>query len=456
MGTDEKKVGNQSKEKKETKKENTNEKMSIFEKAKKKDKCDSGVNNESNKKHDPSKQNTTQNENVKETLDNKPKDDKKVSIFDKAKRKKPCNSDVESDSDELNKKKGLSEKVKKEENVPKSSEKKLSKKARIEEDNEEKKTKTTNDSRKKSIERDNSRRKSKDRKPKTSDLHTESENEEEMKPHKRNSEKKNKDRNPSKEKADEKLSKGKKDGIKKDKNEEDNSEKQSGKNTPKQDKPMKKQKNHDAEDKVKDQPEKVEPKPENAKKNKRKSDYDFASESESEEEVEEQKKLMAELRQFFKDNNIQLKPRAPTRGDGNCFFRSVADQIILHKISDKPTTHRELRLAVCNHIKDLPKDVLQSTVDIIYKGKRRGLADLAHRQRKLGQFVDDYGIMVMSTALFLNRDIEVYSAHASGNQGHSVTKIDGGEGADKLPPLTIFYFKDYQHYQTVGTTGKQK
>merc|ERR1712172_487078 len=149
MGTDEKKVGNQSKEKKETKKENTNEKMSIFEKAKKKDKCDSGVNNESNKKHDPSKQNTIQNENVKETLDNKPKDDKKVSIFDKDKRKKPCNSDVESDTDELDKKKGLSEKVKKEESVPKSSEKKLSKKARIEEDNEEKKTKTTNDSRKK-------------------------------------------------------------------------------------------------------------------------------------------------------------------------------------------------------------------------------------------------------------------------------------------------------------------
>merc|ERR1711971_837941 len=123
--------------------------------------CDSGVNNESNKKHDPSKQNTTQNENVKETLDNKPKDDKKVSIFDKAKRKKPCNSDVESDSDELNKKKMCQNLVKR--NCPKRPELR-----RIMKKRKPKLRMIVG----RSIERDNSRRKSKDRKPKTSDLDT--------------------------------------------------------------------------------------------------------------------------------------------------------------------------------------------------------------------------------------------------------------------------------------------
>ena len=120
------------------------------------------------------------------------------------------------------------------------------------------------------------------------------------------------------------------------------------------------------------------------------------------------------------------------------------------KVKGQPTTHPSLRLAICNYLKDLPEEVKNNTVDIIYKGKRRGLADLAHRQRKLGQFVDDFGIMVMATALFLNRNIEVYSAKDGG--GFFVTNIDGGDGADKREPFTVFYFKDYQHYQSVCRT----
>jgi len=183
-------------------------------------------------------------------------------------------------------------------------------------------------------------------------------------------------------------------------------------------------------------------------KNKKVKD-ESESDSESKEEKKNQKKLLNELRKLFKDNNIPLQPRAATRGDGNCFFRSVADQILLHQIPNKPSTHTSLRLAVCDHIKKLPPAILQNTVDIVFKGKRRGLIGLASRQRKSRQFVDDNGVMVMATALFLGRNIQVYSENAL----HEATKIDGGEGADELPPLTIFYFRDYQHYQSVAPTN---
>jgi len=185
------------------------------------------------------------------------------------------------------------------------------------------------------------------------------------------------------------------------------------------------------------------------KNQKVKDESESESESESKEEKKNQKKLLNELQKLFKDNKIPLQPRAATRGDGNCFFRSVSDQILLHQIPNKPSTHTSLRLAVCDHIKKLPPAILQNTVDIVFKGKRRGLIGLASRQRKSRQFVDDNGVMVMATALFLGRNIQVYSENAL----HEATKIDGGEGADELPPLTIFYFRDYQHYQSVAPTN---
>ena len=160
---------------------------------------------------------------------------------------------------------------------------------------------------------------------------------------------------------------------------------------------------------------------------------DADSESETEEEAQKQKEMVADLRQFFLDNKLELKPR---------------DQIVLHEIPDKPSTHRSLRLAVSNFLKDLPDEVKNNTVDIIFNGKRRGLADLAYRQRKLGQLVDDNGVMVMATSLYMGRDIDVYSAREDG-RGCSVTKIDGGEGAGDKEPLTIYYFDDCQHYQSI-------
>ena len=59
--------------------------------------------------------------------------------------------------------------------------------------------------------------------------------------------------------------------------------------------------------------------------------------------------------------------------------------------------------------------------------------------------MDDSGVMVMATALFLERDVEVYSGREGG--GTTITRIEGGEGAGGKQPLTVFYFR--KHYQSV-------
>ena len=171
---------------------------------------------------------------------------------------------------------------------------------------------------------------------------------------------------------------------------------------------------------------------------------DLDSVVESQEALPDQTKLMTYLDNFFRENNIPLKPRSPVLGDGNCFFRSIVDQILLHSISSAPTNHQDLRLAVCDHIQNLPEDILNTITKIIFNGKKGGLVSLARRQRRLGRFVDDSGIMVLTTALYLGRNIHLYSNKARGE----FTAIDGGEGAEKQPPITVFYFREKQHYQS--------
>ena len=69
---------------------------------------------------------------------------------------------------------------------------------------------------------------------------------------------------------------------------------------------------------------------------------------------------------------------------------------------------------------------------MVFKGKSRGLSDLASRQRKDGQWV---------AALYLGRDILLYSPATT---VVSLTKIEGrGESVD-LQPLTILHSRHYQ------------
>ena len=90
-------------------------------------------------------------------------------------------------------------------------------------------------------------------------------------------------------------------------------------------------------------------------------------------------------------------------------------------------------------------------IDVVFLGKKRGLSDLASRQRKDGQWVDNTGVMVLSTALYLSRNIHLYSYASTTTNEVSLTKIDGGEKASDAPPITIFFYD--RHYQTLRPTA---
>ena len=86
----------------------------------------------------------------------------------------------------------------------------------------------------------------------------------------------------------------------------------------------------------------------------------------------------------------------------------------------------------------------QNTISVLFNGKSRGLSDLASRQRKDGQWVDNGGVMVLATALYLQRDILVYSQTSADTEELSVTRIEGRGDASEQP-LTVFFIS--RHYQ---------
>jgi len=168
---------------------------------------------------------------------------------------------------------------------------------------------------------------------------------------------------------------------------------------------------------------------------------------ENEDLTESDLQYIAEINQFMKEIKLDLEAKPATIGDGNCWYRAAASQVVLHDIPNKPRDHRAMRQEVCNYLKHLPRQVKEDTVHVVYKGKDRGLTDLASRQRKPGQWVDNTGVMVMATAHFLGRNISLYGYPKSQSRKFSITEIEGGDQADEHPPLTVFYHG--VHYQTL-------
>jgi len=157
-----------------------------------------------------------------------------------------------------------------------------------------------------------------------------------------------------------------------------------------------------------------------------------------------------EIDKFMKETGLNLKAFPPTKGDGNCWFRAISDQVVIQNIPDKAKNHRALRLEVCDHVKMLPEDIRETTIAIVFNGKKRGLSEMVARQRKAGQWVDNTGIMVLTTAHYLARNIHLYSYRSETRDNtrlYSLTKIEAGPGAEKCPPVTVFFYD--KHYQTL-------
>jgi len=157
-----------------------------------------------------------------------------------------------------------------------------------------------------------------------------------------------------------------------------------------------------------------------------------------------------EIDKFMKETGLNLKAFPPTKGDGNCWFRAIADQVVIQNIPEKARNHRALRLEVCDHVKMLPEDIRDTTIAIVFNGKKRGLSELVARQRRAGQWVDNTGIMVLTTAHYLVRNIHLYSYPSETGDNarpYSLTRIEAGPGAEDHPPVTVFFYD--KHYQTL-------
>ena len=66
------------------------------------------------------------------------------------------------------------------------------------------------------------------------------------------------------------------------------------------------------------------------------------------------------------------------------------------------------------------------------------LSDLAARQRMDGNWVENAGVVVLHSALYLARDIEVHS-QTSDTEEVYLTRIDGRGESAKEQPLTVFF-----------------
>ena len=99
-------------------------------------------------------------------------------------------------------------------------------------------------------------------------------------------------------------------------------------------------------------------------------------------------------------------------------------------------------------MKQLPEDISANIVDTVFKGKKRGLRNLAFRQAQDGQWIDDNGVVALATAYLLQRNISVFSFPSRNSEEDVATKtVIDGVNANIHESLTVFY--DGKHYQAL-------
>ena len=87
----------------------------------------------------------------------------------------------------------------------------------------------------------------------------------------------------------------------------------------------------------------------------------------------------------------------------------------LHNIPNKARNYRSLRLS--DYLRHLPEEVRQRTIDVLFLEESEAVGP--------GQWVDNGGVMVLATVLYLQRDILVYSQTSADTEEVSVTRIEG-------------------------------
>ena len=142
---------------------------------------------------------------------------------------------------------------------------------------------------------------------------------------------------------------------------------------------------------------------------------------------------------YLETSEIPYRCSSPTRGDGNCWWRAIADTLKM----EEEDAHKILRTKVCENVKRCPEDWKNNIIDLEFKGKPRGLKDLVYRQKKDGQFTDDKGIITQATAYYTGRNIKIFSETGGGVP----TMLEGGGEANSCEPLVVFFHNE--HFQAL-------
>ena len=151
------------------------------------------------------------------------------------------------------------------------------------------------------------------------------------------------------------------------------------------------------------------------------------------------------LKQHIEDHRLCLVFRECTEGDGNCWYRAGADQVVLHNLLGLPRDHKALRELVTSSIPSLPQ--YDDWLADVFGGDVEAFERFLHHHSQDGVWTDVDGIICQATALIFKRRIQVVGTNNKSPRGFFI--LESVPGSEELPPLTIGHYYD-QHYQSLA------
>ena len=140
------------------------------------------------------------------------------------------------------------------------------------------------------------------------------------------------------------------------------------------------------------------------------------------------------LMNHIQDNQLGLRERPCTPGDGNCWYWANCDLIQLHNLH-APTDPDELRKAVRNTLNNHP--LKMHWIKQVFRGKNQKYNKFVKDQSKPNAFIDHHGIIVVATSDYLK--VMYHLVGTSNTTKAPVTKL-----CDEEKSRTVFHVGYYQ------------
>jgi hypothetical protein len=137
--------------------------------------------------------------------------------------------------------------------------------------------------------------------------------------------------------------------------------------------------------------------------------------------------------------------------DGNCWWSSIADQILLKRL-DFPSSHYELRLMVISSA-DLHPNRME-WIESLFRNDVSAWESWKRFQLRNGTFTDEWGLVQHLTAFYL--DVNIHIVGTSNTDSNPFTAIASTNNLDTV--LWVGYTQDYEglkdgHYDSLKPLG---